>query len=335
MIDRLIFGTGHLTGGASQKTSHQLISRCLDTGLRHFDTAPGYGLGTAELALGLSLRRDGRAALINTKVGLPRPYYGVLKSYMRAVKRILIRRHTAIDTSPPQAETADLRRGRFDPAGMAQSLTDSLNALGVPSVETLFLHEAYADNLSPGANAFLMDARAQGLAKALGIANGALFDPALASLVPPDFVIQSAAPPDFFDGRTRSITNALAFHTIIRSFFWKLTVDRHLKLVVDASCQRFKGLLGDDPGAVVAVGYILLAAAAPKAKLIYTTTAPRRLQAFLSAMRAITREKATTEIARFVWERYHSTSGAPRLGSDMEYQGYNEVRRANCGVYRG
>jgi D-threo-aldose 1-dehydrogenase len=300
VIERLIFGCGHLTGGAAQTTAHRLVSQCLDAGLRCFDTAPLYGIGTAEAALGRALRRDGRQALINAKVGLPRPRYGGLKSYLRAAKRIVSHPHTLLGVAPPPAVDAALPRGRFDPEEMAPSLAESLRKLGVPGVETLFLHEAYADNLSPDAIAFLREARTRGFAYDLGIANGSLYDPALAALVPADFLMQIAAPPDFFDCKERELSRALIFHSVINSFFCRRAIDAPLNGAVEASCRRFKTLLGDDLSAAVALGYILLGAAAPKARLIYTTTDPTRLEAFLKAMGAVAREKAVAEIVAFV-----------------------------------
>jgi len=297
MIERLVFGCGHLTGGAAQRTVHGLVARCLDAGIRRFDIAPLYGLGTAEAALGMALRRDGREALINTKVGLPRPRFGILKSYLRAAKRLLSHPHTAPGMTPPRSNDDRLPRGRFDLGEMASSLAGTLRSLQLSSVETLFLQEAYADNISPAALAFLQDAQTRGLTRDIGVANGAMFDATLATLMPPGFVLQSAAPPEFFDGKARELPERLVFHTVIKSYRWRCSIDGALNRAIESTCCRFKLMLGDNPGAEVALGYLLLAAAAPKAMLVYATTAPSRLDAFLRSMDAVSRENAAAEIA--------------------------------------
>jgi D-threo-aldose 1-dehydrogenase len=308
--ERLVFGCGHLTGGATQITADRLISQCLDAGLRRFDTAPLYGLGTAEAALGMALRRDGREALINTKVGLPRPRFGALKSYLRAAKRSVVHPQMPLGVAPPRADGIGSPRGNFNPEGMASSLADSLRTLGVPRVETLFLHEAYADNISADAVAFLREAQRRNQARDLGVANGAIFDSSLAALVPPDFILQSAAPPDFFDGQERELSATLVFHTVINSFFWRCAVDAPLNTAVETCCRRFKSVLGDDPDAAIVLGYLLLGAAAPRAKLVYSTTERTRLDAFLKAMGAVWRANAAAEIISFTSVVYRKCARA-------------------------
>src|SRR5689334_17139394 len=88
MIERLVFGCGHLTAGAGQSAGDRLVAACVSAGVRQFDVAPIYGLGTAEFALGRALQRAGAMdATAITKFGLGRPGLGLVKSYVRAVRR--------------------------------------------------------------------------------------------------------------------------------------------------------------------------------------------------------------------------------------------------------
>jgi aryl-alcohol dehydrogenase-like predicted oxidoreductase len=68
LMNRIVFGCGRLTGGASEREALALVHQCLDAGLRIFDTAPSYGMGTAEGVVGKALK--GREdCVIVTKLG--------------------------------------------------------------------------------------------------------------------------------------------------------------------------------------------------------------------------------------------------------------------------
>jgi len=64
LIDRLIFGCGHLTGGASQRDAARLVRRAREAGIGQFDTAPSYGIGTAEDAIGRLVGNDAAVRII-------------------------------------------------------------------------------------------------------------------------------------------------------------------------------------------------------------------------------------------------------------------------------
>jgi aryl-alcohol dehydrogenase-like predicted oxidoreductase len=72
MRERVIFGCGRLGGGIEFKRSARTIEFALKSGVRHFDTAPSYGLGLSENVLGEVLGNV-KGISITTKVGLPRP----------------------------------------------------------------------------------------------------------------------------------------------------------------------------------------------------------------------------------------------------------------------
>jgi len=306
VIGRLIFGCGHFTGGASQSQAQRVVKKCLDMGLRRFDTAPLYGIGTAEAALGSALRQDGRDALIQAKVGLPRPRHGVLKSYLRLTKRVVSNRSILLGevSRPARSTDPSVPRGHFEFEQMRRSFTETLHALGQSCVQALFLHEAYADNISPEAIAFLRGAQARGEALELGVANSAVCEPSLAELVPADFWFQTAAPPEIFEGIRSDLSERCIFHTIVKSFSCKRATDRHFNAAVIACCRRFEKLLGTDQGAEIALSYFLIGAAAPQAKLIYATSHEGRLEAFLNSMHVVECGMAEGEIIEFFRESY-------------------------------
>lgn len=70
-VTRVGLGCHRLYGGAELKTSMRLVEAALDAGIRHFDTAPLYGLGLSEDALGVALKGVPDVT-ITTKVGIAR-----------------------------------------------------------------------------------------------------------------------------------------------------------------------------------------------------------------------------------------------------------------------
>ena len=69
-VSRIGFGTASLHHVLSKKNRHDILQTSIDLGITHFDTAPYYGFGLAEVELGsvLSSKRD--SVTISTKVGL-------------------------------------------------------------------------------------------------------------------------------------------------------------------------------------------------------------------------------------------------------------------------
>src|SRR4051812_32660132 len=67
---RLGFGTSrlHYLGLAEQQV---LLATAAELGITHFDTAPSYGDGLAERALGRFVRHERDRFLVATKYGLP------------------------------------------------------------------------------------------------------------------------------------------------------------------------------------------------------------------------------------------------------------------------
>jgi len=318
MTERLLFGCGHLVGGASQTQADLLVARCLDAGVRWFDTAPVYGLGTAEAALASALRRDGRKALVSVKVGLPRPRQGILRSYLRAAKRLISGRRPQDDhfPSPPHQSDPCLPRGRFDLHVIARSFEETRRLLGSAVViNALFLHEAYADNLTADAVEALRDRKARGEARDLGLANGCAYSEALQALAPPDFLIQSAVPSSLFGHSGGHLTERHVFHTVIKSFRWRCSVDVPFRSAVASSRERFADLLGDE--ADVVLSYLLLAHAAPKSRFIYATTDVLHLDAFLRAMINVARENAAATIV----DCFKSAYDAPLYGRTLTRKG--------------
>ncbi len=126
-------GTGPL-GFLGEARARPVLEAAYDAGIRSFDTAPLYGFGQAELYLGRLLRDvDRNSVVLSTKVG-------------RILRRGVDWTDMAFD-SPVLLEKfkdrhTDLRPVfDFSYSGVIQSLEESLDRLGVDSVDICYIHE--------------------------------------------------------------------------------------------------------------------------------------------------------------------------------------------------
>lgn len=136
-------------------------------GIRHFDTAPHYGLGLSERRLGEFLRDKPRDEFVlSTKVGrilepTQGPVTGDDMAHDFAVPRTHVRRYDSSES------------------GVRRSLEESLDRLGLERVDILYLHDPDA---APAGEAHALDAglpalaslRDEGLVEAVGIGSKSL-----------------------------------------------------------------------------------------------------------------------------------------------------------------
>jgi D-threo-aldose 1-dehydrogenase len=123
-VHRLGFGASALGGlysDVSAESAFETVDAAWRLGLRHFDTAPMYGSGLAELRLGEALAgRPRHAYTVSTKVGIrlepgrPNPLFG----------------------APPLGPVFD-----FSPDAIRRSHVESLERLGLEHVDVLLLHD--------------------------------------------------------------------------------------------------------------------------------------------------------------------------------------------------
>ena len=113
------YGTAALGRSLSKRERVALVEAAYDAGIRWFDTAPLYGAGAAEDALGVALR-DKDDVVVTTKVGIV----------------------------PPSLIGVALRRpatgGRFAPADIRAQLDGSLRRLRRDVIDVVLLHEVDA-----------------------------------------------------------------------------------------------------------------------------------------------------------------------------------------------
>lgn len=156
---RLGFGAaqlGNLYRPVDDTTAHEALETAWELGIRHFDTAPHYGLGLSERRLGEFLQRKPRDEFIlSTKVGR------LLRSNPNPRGK---------DTEGFEVPDDYLRVRDYSADGVKQSLDESLERLGLDSVDIVYIHDPdeYWDQALHGAVPALTELREQGVIQGWG-----------------------------------------------------------------------------------------------------------------------------------------------------------------------
>ena len=175
---RLGFGCGRLVGGAGMRGSVALVEAALELGIRHFDTAPSYGLGTSEDVLGTALAGVDDVTIV-TKVGQSRPKNGGAKALARQILRPLLSLTPGLKTRVAAAASGRAQTA-FNVDDMRASIAESLRRLRREAVTGVLLHEIPREAMTDSVAEELTDWRARGLVAAAGSGTGLALD----SLVP-------------------------------------------------------------------------------------------------------------------------------------------------------
>jgi len=157
-ISRLSLGTaafGGLYKSVSDQDCTATINAALDSGINFIDTAPHYGKGVAERRIGQALLGRARSSfVISTKIG-----------------RLLVPSINDIDEFFMDADNTVERKLDFSSSGVRKSLEQSLEKLGMDSIEILFIHDPddHADEAIMQAYPELDRMRSEGIIKAIGV----------------------------------------------------------------------------------------------------------------------------------------------------------------------
>ncbi len=152
-------GIGNLYRAMDDDVAAATVDAAWDAGIRYFDTAPHYGLGLSERRLGAALAGKPRGEfVISTKVG-----------------RIL--EPAANPDGARDGEGFDVPADtvrRWDPSesGIRRSMEESLERLGLESIDIVYLHDPDVYDLDAGisqALPALEKLRAEGLVTAIGV----------------------------------------------------------------------------------------------------------------------------------------------------------------------
>jgi D-threo-aldose 1-dehydrogenase len=163
------FGCGGLVGGVSASASRRLVEAAFEAGIRHFDVAPSYGLGTAEDVLGSVLPSCRDQVTIATKVGIGRPRASKILALARAMSKPILKLVPAIKRIVSKKVGDTKPRNLFDVGYVRQTLADSLLRLRTEGVDLYLMHEMQTEKeVSPALIQFLVECRQAGLLGGVG-----------------------------------------------------------------------------------------------------------------------------------------------------------------------
>jgi D-threo-aldose 1-dehydrogenase len=168
---RIGFGTGGLLRIGSARARQSVLAAALGNGITHFDTAPIYGFGESERALGRFLRGQRARVTLTTKFGLqPSRLAAQLAPLQRAARSMikqfpLLRQVAARNTGPLYSSPC------FSATAIRDSLESSLRSLRTDYVDFFLAHQASGDSMpSEEAIGMLEDLRRAGKIRAFGVA---------------------------------------------------------------------------------------------------------------------------------------------------------------------
>lgn len=281
LTDRLGFGCGRLKGGGDKATSLRLIHAALDLGIRYFDTAPPYGLGSSESVLGAALKGRQENVLVATKVGIARPASPGLMHKARAVVKPLARWVPGLRQAVLKGMARRAAPGNFDAEFVAQSFESSLQQLQRDRVDLLLLHEARSQDPLAPLQALFERYVAKGQLGAYGSSTG---EP-LYQLVRFGSVLQYRCPPP--DAMWTTVDPSDVLHGALRftapAVQQAMALDRRLT-------DQLASLLPRGTAPATASGSLALAYALARfnSRLLLSTNEPRRLVTTVEQLQHIT-----------------------------------------------
>ncbi|HYD88946.1 MAG TPA: aldo/keto reductase [Vitreimonas sp.] len=149
---RLGFGTALVSGAYTGRETLALLETAYESGIRHFDTAPLYGWGRGEEALGEFAAGKGDGLTIFTKAGLVPP-----SCLQRAAGRL-------------SGMAAPTHRAHFAPRQIRRSVETSLRKLKRERLDGLLLHEPTPEDVREELVRLLEDMKRSGKIAAVGLA---------------------------------------------------------------------------------------------------------------------------------------------------------------------
>jgi D-threo-aldose 1-dehydrogenase len=161
-IGTIGFGTTSLLALGSERERQDLLHVALDAGITHFDTAPYYGYGEAEMILGRFIKDRRDEVTITTKFGIQPPRLAGGGSVAGAVKRLVKNLGPVRKLLARQAGKM-VQRAAFSADDAAKSLEASLRALQTDHIDIYLLHEAGPADTSDELLAFLEEKKKQGI----------------------------------------------------------------------------------------------------------------------------------------------------------------------------
>jgi|GEM_PF-1709090 len=307
LMNSLVYGTARLTGGVSERAARRLVAKCLDFGVTRFDTAPSYGIGTAERVLGNALLGLTQAR-VSTKVGLLPPKWSYLQTCARAIKRSCIReKRLGLPANSTLMFGPSIRReGSFDLRSVTQSFKRSQVNLKRNVVDELFLHEVYQADVPDDVIDWLIHQSVCGVARSgVGYSHSGVFDNKLDCTFPQPLIAQTAIPPHWFESGFPQGTRPHNFHSVVKTLRYLCATSPIFTRRLHGVCTALAGCGADHTAIQIASLLAVVHSAQPRSGLIVASIDETRLEALLRAVRFIDAEVGALNLANIYWAHGH------------------------------
>jgi D-threo-aldose 1-dehydrogenase len=167
------FGCGGLHDGHTRKESLRLLEVALNSGIRYFDTARMYGLGSSERLLGEVARRNRNQMIIASKVGILPADRSIATRLTSRMVRLLQQAFPRSERRLTRPRSAQIRFHAFSTNELRKSVETSLKQLKTDYLDILLLHECSSDEAAnPAVIEFLIELQKSGKIRAFGTATG-------------------------------------------------------------------------------------------------------------------------------------------------------------------
>jgi D-threo-aldose 1-dehydrogenase len=168
---RVGFGTGGLLRISSALRRQDTLAAALANGITHFDTAPLYGFGESERALGRFLRGQRGKVTLTTKFGLQASTLAARLAFFQGVGRRALHLFPALRRAAARNAGALATPPSFSLQVVQASLEKSLRALRTDYVDFYLAHQASAAALpDEDLIGWLQDTKRAGKIRAFGVA---------------------------------------------------------------------------------------------------------------------------------------------------------------------
>jgi hypothetical protein len=288
IVPRLVLGTARIAGGASESAAVALVRSALDSGIHAVDTAPSYGLGTAEQVIGKALAGHPQAE-VATKLGSHRPSHPLLRTLARRIKR-LASSPGQPEASMPPARIAEPTGNDFSAHSMARSFEISLERLG--RIDVLLLHDIAAEEVT---SAVLGELGTLAQGRSSGYASFARWDMQLDQCFALGSVAQCAPDPGWLLG-TKPVPPDRLFrlHSIAKTGLALAAANP----IFAQGLDRAAGMIESDPlTARIAAIYALAAVQVPKARFLFTSSHRARLSKLIKALQWVDAHHLAADVA--------------------------------------
>jgi D-threo-aldose 1-dehydrogenase len=284
-----------------------VLDAAYDAGIRHFDTAPMYGLGLAEAELGAFLKRRRQDVTVTTKFGIePMFLTRMLAPLQKPARAFLARRPDVAEelkTSGKDPHSGRVGRFLYSAPGYhshaaQKSLERSLRTLGTDYIDVFLLHDPVDDLMTnPSGLADYLDEQCKmGRIRCWGVTGQPSRLVGQMERLRWPTVVQHRD--DVFDEGVRELPSGarITYGALARA----VPAFRQFFARSPSDSARWYERLGIDLGAESALPRLLLAAALQRntaGPVLFTTTRPERT--VMAAAAADRSARSVTETAAF------------------------------------